>query len=69
MIFGHPFYLTLTEGGARLFIILHAAWRSFPLEMLLIAAGMTAIPVELYEVGQGGRRRHVVRSSDTSRCR
>jgi len=49
MILGHPFYLTLTEGGARLFIILHAAWRSFPLMMLLIAAGMTGIPVELYE--------------------
>jgi len=49
MILGHPFYLTLTEGGARLFIILHAAWRSFPLMMLLIAAGITGIPLELYE--------------------
>ncbi len=48
-IFGHPVYLALTEAGSRLIIILHAAWRSFPLEMLLIAAGITAIPVELYE--------------------
>lgn len=30
-------------------VILHSAWRSFPLEMLLVAAGLTAIPVELYE--------------------
>lgn len=52
IIFGHPVYLMLTEGGARLFIILHAAWRSFPLEMLLIAAGITAIPIELYEAAR-----------------
>ncbi len=51
-IFGHPVYLTLTDWGARLLIILHSAWRSFPLEMLLIAAGMTAIPVELYEASR-----------------
>jgi multiple sugar transport system permease protein len=51
-IFGHPVYLLLTEGGARVLIILHAAWRSFPLEMLLIAAGITAIPVELYEAAR-----------------
>jgi len=51
-IFGHPVYLTLTEGGSRVLIILHAAWRSFPLEMLLIAAGITAIPLELYEAAR-----------------
>lgn len=51
-IFGYPIYLTLTEWGARLLIILHSAWRSFPLEMLLIAAGITAIPTELYEAAR-----------------
>lgn len=51
-IFGRPVYLTLTSEGARLVIILHSAWRSFPLEMLLIAAGITAIPVELYEAAR-----------------
>jgi multiple sugar transport system permease protein len=51
-IFGQPIYLTLTEGGARLLIVLHAAWRSFPLMMLLIAAGITAIPLELYEAAR-----------------
>ena len=49
---GRPFYLTLTEEGSRLLIILHSAWRSFPLMMLLIAAGMTAIQVELYEAAR-----------------
>ncbi len=51
-IFGHPVYLMLSEDGGRVLIILHAAWRSFPLEMLLIAAGMTAIPIELYEAAR-----------------
>ncbi len=51
-IFGHPVYLMLSEDGGRVLIILHAAWRSFPLEMLLIAAGMTAIPLELYEAAR-----------------
>jgi multiple sugar transport system permease protein len=51
-VFGHPVYLMLTEGGARTLIVLHAAWRSFPLEMLLIAAGITSIPVDLYEAAR-----------------
>jgi multiple sugar transport system permease protein len=49
LIFGQPVYLTLSPEGSRLVIILHSAWRSFPFEMLLIAAGITSIPVELYE--------------------
>ena len=48
-LLGRPFYLTLTAEGSRLLIILHSAWRSFPLMMLLIAAGITSIQVELYE--------------------
>ena len=51
-IFGQPVYLTLSPDGARLVIILHSAWRSFPFEMLLIAAGITSIPVELYEAAR-----------------
>ena len=51
-IFGQPVYLTLSPEGARLVIILHSAWRSFPLEMLLIAAGITVIPQELYEAAR-----------------
>ena len=51
-IFGQPVYLTLSPEGARLVIILHSAWRSFPFEMLLIAAGITSIPVELYEAAR-----------------
>ncbi len=51
-LFGRPFYLTLTEEGSRLLIILHSAWRSFPLMMLLIAAGITSIPLELYEAAK-----------------
>jgi multiple sugar transport system permease protein len=51
-VLGHPVYLMLTEGGGRTLIVLHAAWRSFPLEMLLIAAGITSIPIELYEAAR-----------------
>lgn len=51
-IFGEPVYLMLSPEGARLVIILHSAWRSFPLEMLMIAAGMASIPIELYEAAR-----------------
>jgi len=51
-IAGHPFYLTLTPQGAKLLIILHSAWRSFPLEMILIGAGMASIPKEIYEAAR-----------------
>lgn len=43
-------YLFMVEPNlAMLTIILHSAWRSFPFEMLLIAAGLTAISQELYD--------------------
>ena len=51
-IFGKPIYLTLAPEGARLIIILHSAWRSFPLEMILIAAGIATISPELYEAAR-----------------
>jgi ABC-type sugar transport system permease subunit len=37
------------SNGALLLIIVHSAWRSIPLEMLLLAAAMSVIPRELYE--------------------
>jgi multiple sugar transport system permease protein len=49
---GAPVYPTLTPQGAKLIIILHGAWRSFPLEMILIAAGIATIPKELYEAAR-----------------
>lgn len=49
---GRPVYPTLSPEGARLIIVLHSAWRSFPLEMILIAAGMASIPNELYEAAR-----------------
>jgi ABC-type sugar transport system permease subunit len=51
-IAGQPVYLTLSPEGAKLLIILHSAWRSFPLMMILIAAGMASIPKELYEAAR-----------------
>lgn len=46
---GEPIYLGMTAQGARLIIIIHAAWRSFPFIMIMLAASMTVIPRELYE--------------------
>ncbi len=43
-------YLFLVKPDlATLSIVVHSAWRSFPFEMLLIAAGLTAISPELYD--------------------
>ena len=49
---GEPIYPTLSPTGSMIIIILHAAWRSFPLIMLLLAAGMTAISPEVYEAAK-----------------
>lgn len=35
--------------GAIAVIVMHSAWRSLPIEMLILAAGLSAIPRELYE--------------------
>lgn len=51
-IFNEPVYLALTMNGARMITIVHSAWRSFPIEMLLISAGMTSISPELYEASR-----------------
>lgn len=46
---GEPVYPTLSAVGSMIVVIVHSAWRSFPLIMLLLAAGMTAISPEVYE--------------------
>jgi multiple sugar transport system permease protein len=51
-IMGYPVYPTISSAGAKIVIIAHSAWRSFPLEMILIAAGMASIPKELYEAAR-----------------
>jgi ABC-type sugar transport system permease subunit len=48
-IAGHPVYLSSNATDALTVVIVHAAWRSFPLEMLLLAAAISGIPRELYE--------------------
>ena len=51
-IYGEPVYPTLTAGGSMAVIVLHSAWRSFPLIMLLLAASMTSISREVYEAAR-----------------
>lgn len=46
---GRPVYLASNANDAMVVVIVHAAWRSFPLEMLLLAASISSIPRELYE--------------------
>lgn len=49
---GDPIYPTTTPTGAMIVLIVHSAWRSFPLIMLLLAAGMTAIDPQVYEAAR-----------------
>jgi ABC-type sugar transport system permease subunit len=62
---GEPQYFLIDPGLAMLTLVLHAAWRSFPLVMLFLAAGIAAIPREIYDAasldGASGYRlfRHV----------
>ncbi len=46
---GEPIYPTTTDRGAMILLISHSAWRSFPLIMLMLAAGMTSIDPQVYE--------------------
>lgn len=46
---GEPLYFLIDPNLAMLTLIVHAAWRSFPLIMLFLAAGITAIPREIYD--------------------
>jgi multiple sugar transport system permease protein len=57
-IAGRPVYLASNGSDAMVVVILHAAWRSFPLETLLLAAAISGIPHELYEAVRidGGSR-------------
>ena len=49
---GEKIYPTTTANGAMTVLIAHAAWRSFPLIMLLLAAGMSSIDPQVYEAAQ-----------------
>jgi len=46
---GGQHYFLVDPGLAMVTLIVHAAWRSFPLVMLFLAAGITAIPRQVYE--------------------
>jgi multiple sugar transport system permease protein len=46
---GDQHYFLVDPQLAMLTLIIHAAWRSFPLVMLFLAAGITAIPRQVYE--------------------
>jgi len=48
-LFGGDFMILGHANSAMAAIILHSVWRSFPFIMLIIAAGIAAIPRELYE--------------------
>jgi multiple sugar transport system permease protein len=48
-VFGSDFMILGNAHSAMAAIILHSVWRSFPFIMLIIAAGIAAIPRELYE--------------------
>jgi ABC-type sugar transport system permease subunit len=48
-ITGNSYYFFTNPTLAMLTIILHSAWRSFPVLMLFIAAGIATIPVDVYE--------------------
>ncbi len=48
-VLGTDFLILGNARSAMAAIILHSVWRSFPFIMLIIAAGIAAIPRELYE--------------------
>lgn len=48
-LFGRPVSVVSDGTGALGLIIVHSAWRSIPLVMLLLAAAMSGIPRELYD--------------------
>lgn len=55
---GHPVAPVSDGYGALAVVVVHAAWRSEPIEMLLLAAAMSGVRRELYEavrVDGGGR--------------
>lgn len=49
---GQEWLFLVRSNLSVLTVIVHSAWRSFPFEMLLISAGLTAIPPELYEASR-----------------
>ena len=62
---GRSVYVLIDPDLALLTLVIHSAWRSFPLVMLFVGAGIAAIPREIYDAasldGASGWRlfRHV----------
>jgi multiple sugar transport system permease protein len=46
---GRTTYVMIDGDLALLTLVIHAAWRSFPLVMLFVGAGIAAIPKEIYD--------------------
>lgn len=46
---GEPLYFLTNPDLAMFTLVLHAAWRSFPLIMLFLAAGISSIPREIHD--------------------
>ncbi|MBN1350168.1 sugar ABC transporter permease [candidate division KSB1 bacterium] len=51
-LFGNEILILSDPVYAMMTIIIHGIWRSFPFMMLFLAAGMLAIPVEIYEAAR-----------------
>lgn len=49
---GQSYFFLMNPQLARLTVVIHSAWRSFPVIMLFIAAGIAGIPRELYEAAK-----------------
>ncbi|MQA85649.1 MAG: ABC transporter permease subunit [Streptosporangiales bacterium] len=66
LVTGGSASLIQQPAGAMIVVILHSAWRSVPIAMLILAVGISAIPRELHEAARidGGGRwaefRHVI---------
>lgn len=64
-ITGKQYLFLIDDKLAMLMIIVHSAWRSFPVIMLFIASGIATIPPEVYEAaemdgaGAWSRFRHI----------
>jgi len=52
MITGEEIVILADPRWAMATVILHSAWRSFPFMMLFLAAGIVAIPTEIYEAAK-----------------
>lgn len=49
---GESVYVMIDPDLALTTVIVHAAWRSFPLVMLFVGAGIAAIPLDIYDAAR-----------------